>query len=147
MSQERIMVCVSYGPSGERLIKRGIQLAEMLDSPLYVLYISTRSHTEEMNRAHKSYIAHWEKLTSAAGGEFIMQLHPNRKAAKVIAEQAEFYQITQVVIGQSAQTRWEEMTRGSFANELINHMHGVDLHIVAPGRNLLRDSQITEKIC
>lgn len=134
MSNEKIMVCVSYGPSGERLIRRGIRLAEMLQSPLYVLYVNTRNHHEEINQEHKNYISHWKKLTTDAGGEFIIEVQPGRKAAKVIAEQAEAYCITQVVIGQSAQSRWEEMTRGSFANELMSHMLGVDLHIVAPGQ-------------
>ena len=36
---ESILVCVYYGPNGERLIRRGGKLANMLDCPLYILTI------------------------------------------------------------------------------------------------------------
>lgn len=36
---ESILVCVYYGPNGERLIKRGYQLASMTGCPFYVLTV------------------------------------------------------------------------------------------------------------
>lgn len=36
---EVILVCVYYGPNGERLIRRGGKIANMLNCPLYVLTV------------------------------------------------------------------------------------------------------------
>ena len=36
---ERILVCVYYGPNGERLIKRGHKLSQIMNCPLYVMTV------------------------------------------------------------------------------------------------------------
>ncbi len=36
---ESILVCVYYGPNGDRLIQRGSKIANMLDCPLYILTV------------------------------------------------------------------------------------------------------------
>lgn len=41
-TDERILVCVYYGPNGERLIKRGIKIAQMSNCPLYILHIDPK---------------------------------------------------------------------------------------------------------
>ena len=86
---ESILVCVFYGPNGERLISRGHRLASMLDCP-----------------------------------------------AKVIAEVAHEFNITQIIIGQTARSRWEEITKGSFLNMLLREIPFVDLHVVSVARTV-----------
>ena len=45
--------------------------------------------------------------------EFIMLDNEKRPVSKVIAEVAREKNITQIVLGQTAQSRWEQMTKGS----------------------------------
>src|SRR5699024_3243618 len=55
---------------------------------------------------------------------------------KVIAEVAYNLNITQIIIGQTPQNRWEEITKGSFANALLREMTFVDVHIVSVDRRI-----------
>ncbi len=36
---ESILVCVYYGPNGERLIRRGHKMASIMNCPIYILTV------------------------------------------------------------------------------------------------------------
>ena len=76
-----------------------------------------------------------EKLSDELEVEkFILQDNEKRPIQKVIAEVAKNYSISQIIVGQSAQSRWEEITKGSFLNVLLKEVPFVDFHIVAVQR-------------
>src|SRR5690606_36372247 len=60
-----------------------------------------------------------------------------------IASIAHKYNITQIVIGQTPQNRWEANTNGSFANVLMRAMSSVDIHIVSMDRSLNTEEEDT----
>jgi len=141
---ECILVCVYYGPNGERLIRRGGKLAAMLECPLYVLTVDSQPEDEwDIEKIH--YIAAWRKLAREYGAEFIIKYNEKRSVAKVIGELAVEKKITQVVLGQTAQNRWEEITKGSFVNVLLNEIPFADLHIISVSRDLKNIDQFYEK--
>jgi two-component system sensor histidine kinase KdpD len=39
--------------------------------------------------------------------------------------------VTQIVIGEPLRSRWQEMLRGSFVNELIRKADNIDIHVIA----------------
>lgn len=133
---ESILVCVYYGPNGERLIKRGSKLAQMLDCPLYILTVDPLPY-DEFDAEKSGFIDRWKELADELGAEeFILLDNEKRPTAKVIAEVAHKNNITQIVIGQTAQNRWEEITKGSFVNALLRVISFVDIHIVSFDRTL-----------
>ena len=133
---ESILVCVFYGPNGERLISRGNRLATMLDCPLYILTVDPIS-IDEFDAEKASYIERWRELAEEyEAEEFIVRDNEKRPSAKVIAEVAHGFNITQIVIGQTARSRWEEITKGSFLNMLLREIPFVDLHVVSVARTV-----------
>jgi two-component system sensor histidine kinase KdpD len=130
---ESVMVCVHYGPHGQRLIQRGSQLAHLLGAPFRVLTVDT-SEDNEYNSGKEQYISVWEKLAKEAGGEFLKLKCHGRKASEVIVETAREHGVTQIIIGQSGQTWWEEITQGDFVNDLVELLGPIDLHIVSVQR-------------
>jgi two-component system sensor histidine kinase KdpD len=44
-------------------------------------------------------------------------------------------QVTQIVLGQPARSRWEEILRGSLINRLVRLNAGVDIHLVPRNRD------------
>lgn len=133
---ERILVCVYYGPNGERLIRRGHELSQFSDSPFYVLTVD-RLSSDEFDAEKASYIEHWQELSRDLGAEkFILKDNESRPIAKVIKEVAYKYNITQVIIGEIPQNRWEEITKGSFVNTLLRELVFIDIHIVSVDRAL-----------
>ncbi len=133
MNNESIMVCVHYGPHGQRLIQRGSQLARLLHAPLTVLTVDSAGDNE-YNREKQQYLSGWENQTKEAGGQFLNRKCNGKKTVEVIVETAREKNITQIVMGQSSQTLWQEITRGSFINDLMELLGPTDLHIVAVQR-------------
>ena len=133
MSEEKIMVGVHYSLNGERLIRRGIRLAQLLDAPLIVLSV-LHEPISELDMERQQYYNLWKKLTEEAGGTFLVKVNEDRELAEVIADVAHQHGVTQLIIAQSVRSFWEEITRGSLVKDLIEHLGAIDLHIVAVQR-------------
>lgn len=133
---ESILVCTFYGPNGERLINRGHKLATILDCPLYVLTVDPLPF-DKFDEGKSGYVERWKELADELDVEdFMLKDNVKRPAPKVIAETAHNLNITQIIIGQSPQNRWEEITKGSFANALLKEMTFIDVHIVSVDRRI-----------
>ncbi|MBM0066678.1 universal stress protein [Alkalicoccobacillus gibsonii] len=144
---ESILVCVYYGPNGERLIKRGCKIASMLDCPLYILTIDALPY-DELDAEKSDYIDRWKQLAQEHNvEEFMIRDNEKRPAVKVIAEVAREKHITQIIIGQTAKSRWEEITKGSFMNVLLREVPFVDFHVVSVDRALKGEEGHYEKGC
>ena len=60
----------------------------------------------------------------------------NVQSVKQLLESAHKNNITQIIIGQTAQSRWEEITKGSFLNVLLRDIPFVDFHVVSIDRSI-----------
>lgn len=134
---ESILVCVYYGPNGRRLIQRGHQLAEIIECPLYVLTVDELAY-DQFDKKKSRYIDEWKELSEKFNvKEFILLDNEKRPVSKAIADIAHQYNITQVIIGQTPQNRWEEITKGSFSSALQREISSfVDIHIVSMDRSI-----------
>lgn len=138
---ERLLVCAYYGPNGERLIRRGAKIADMLDCPLYILTVENRAEAE-LDEDRKQTLAAWKQLAEDLGAEeFIVVYDDKRPAYKVISDVARRKQITQILLGQTPKSRLQELAEdlaggGSIVNALLRELSFVDLHIVSVGREL-----------
>lgn len=134
--EESILVCVYYGPNGERLIRRGYQIASMFHCPLYLLTVEPLP-LEELDAEKADYIERWKELARELNvKEYIIKDNEKRPVSKVIGEVAREKHITQIILGQTAQSRWREITKGSIINVLLRELPFIDLHIVSIARNL-----------
>lgn len=85
---ESILVCIYYGPNGERLIQRGCRIAKVFDCPLYILTVDRKAFGElDAEKSH--YITKWKRLAEKNGADaFILKDNEERPIYKVIAEVA-----------------------------------------------------------
>ncbi|MDS9472137.1 universal stress protein [Sporosarcina pasteurii] len=143
---ESILVCVYYGPNGERLIRRGHKMATIMNCPLYILTVDPLPF-DEFDAEKSEYVERWQELAEEFGvTKFIIRDNEKRPSAKVIKEVAHEHNITQIIIGQTAQSRWEEITKGSFMNVLLREMSFVDFHVVSVDRAMKdEDDDMFEK--
>ena len=136
---ECILVCVYYGPNGERLIQRGCKMASMMDCPLYIMTVDPAPF-DELDAEKSEYITKWRKLAEQHNAEaFILKDNEKRPFTKVIAEVVRQKHVTQIILGQTAQSRWEQIAKGSIINSLLKELPFVDLHIVSVARALKSD--------
>ncbi|MEH7225532.1 universal stress protein [Bacillus sp. JJ1566] len=133
---ESILVCVYYGPNGERLIQRGCKIAKMLDCPLYILTVDPKPF-DDLDPEKVNYITRWKELAEQHSADaFIIKDNEKRPISKVIADVAREKNITQIILGQTAQSRWEQIAKGSIINSLLKEIPFVDLHIISVARYL-----------
>ncbi|GAA0382292.1 universal stress protein [Bacillus horti] len=131
---ECILVCISYGPNAERLIRRGWRIAQSLTAPLYILSVCSVNH--EVDTKREDHEKEWKKLAKQYNGSLMIVENKSKKVSEIIANVAREKHVSQIVIGQSPRTRWEEILRGSIINEILNQIEFIDVHIVSVQREL-----------
>ena len=129
-TNEKILVCVQHRKNAERLIRRGWRIASRLKADLFVLNVS-RSTMEKISAGKRDQIKQWKRLSAQFGAEFIFKIANQRHISETIAHVATEKNITQIVLGQSARSRWEEIRKGSIVNTIMRHTDGIDIHIVS----------------
>ncbi|MBU7582561.1 MAG: sensor histidine kinase KdpD [Nostoc sp. TH1S01] len=124
---ERVLVCVSTYPNSLQLLRRGARLANYMNAPLYVVFVADPERF--LNKEESLHIHNCEKLCQEFAGTFIRVTNSN--IAKAIAEVAEKYRITQIVIGESQRSRWQILFKGSLTQKLVRLLKNIDIHIIA----------------
>jgi two-component system, OmpR family, sensor histidine kinase KdpD len=127
--KEVIFVCVNSTPHAERLIRRGFRTAYRLKAAWYVNYVQVG---DTISDELKLRLNAMERLTVRLGGKFIVHKCPKPKQiAHVLSSKADEVETTQLVIGQSQLSFWEELRKGSVVRQLIRSSRHMDVLIVA----------------
>ncbi|ABA20815.1 Osmosensitive K+ channel Signal Transduction Histidine Kinase, sensor domain protein [Trichormus variabilis ATCC 29413] len=124
---ERVLVCVSTYPQSLQLLRRGARLANYMNAPLYVVFVANPEHF--LTKEESLHIDTCEKLCKEFAGTFIRVTSGDIGTA--IAQVAEQYRITQIVIGESQRSRWQILLKGSLTHKLVRLLKNIDLHIIA----------------
>lgn len=127
---ERVLVCISTHPNSLRLIRRGAKIAGYMNAPLYVLLVSNPGRS--LTKTESRYVETCKRLCQKADGEFLQILGEN--PAEEIVKAARSYRVTQVVVGQSHQSRWQDFLGGSLVSRLTRSLKQIDVHIVSTSR-------------
>ncbi|MCP1161076.1 KdpD-like non-kinase potassium sensor [Bacillus infantis] len=130
---EKILVCVQYGPTAEKLIRRGWRMAHRMKAELYILNVTAEKRSDS-SPVNEQKIKEWQMLAEQFNATIILEEKRSRKPAAVIIEVAKKLNVTQILLGQSARTRWEEIKKGSIVNMIMRETSNIDIHIVADGR-------------
>ncbi len=129
---ERVLVCVSTYPNSVQLLRRGARLAAYMNAPFYVILVDQPDRF--LTKAESFHIETCEKLCEEFNGTFLRVRSTD--VPKAIAEVAERERITQIVIGETQQSRWKQILKGSFTQRLLQLTRNkhIDLHIIATKR-------------
>lgn len=129
-ANERILVCVNYRPNAERLIRRGWRIASRLKCQLYILNIPDKP-VQDLDDATYKKLRMIEQIAKDLGAQFHIRALNGKKPAQVIVDFVKEKGITQLILGQSARSRWEEITKGSILNKIMKDTRYVDILVVA----------------
>ena len=69
------------------------------------------------------------RLTEDLGGEF-RRLEADDPVEAVLSFAYQQH-VTQIVVGESLRSRWQELIRGSFVTRLIQRASNIDVHVIA----------------
>lgn len=125
-AQEKILVCVNLNFNAEYLIRRGYRIAKVLKTELFVLYAKKRyvQTKEELIKLEKL-----EKLCKQLDAE--LRIETAKDPAKLIIKFAKSKNITQIIMGPSARTRFHEILKGSIIRKIMSEIKYVDVLVVA----------------
>ena len=123
-TRERILVCVSRPDVSEMLIRRGSRIAGRTGGELLVMHVSDQEEPVD-----REWVDSTRRLVRELDGEF--EVLRAEDAVEAVLSYAYRQNITQILVGESLRSRWQELLRGSFVNELIRKASNIDIHVIS----------------
>jgi two-component system, OmpR family, sensor histidine kinase KdpD len=128
-TSERILVGITAAPGTDTIVRRASRMASRIKAELHVLHIISG---EGANRSHDTQLDLLRQLTTDVGAHWneIRADDP----AQALYDFARAHQITQIVVGSSGRSRWQELKSGGSIVRKISQLAapaGIDVHIIA----------------
>jgi two-component system, OmpR family, sensor histidine kinase KdpD len=115
-ASERVLVCINEHPSAAELIRRARRVADSFKAPWTALYVEGSRHLS-LSEAGKDRVAESLRLAQRLGAGIATV--PGRGIADAVLDFARRNNVTQILIGKSARTRWFEIVNGSVVRDLL----------------------------
>ena len=128
-TSERILVGVTAAPGTDTIVRRASRMASRIKAELHVLHIVSG---DGVKRSHEGQLAFLRQLTTDVGAHWNEVRGDD--PAQALFEFARTHQITQIVVGSSGRSRWQEMRSGGSIVRKISQLAapaGIDVHIIA----------------
>jgi two-component system sensor histidine kinase KdpD len=126
---ERIMIAVSAAPGTDAVLRRAARIALRAHASLHAVYVLGDNSSRPASKEALAAIKH---LTEDLGG--IWHEITADDPAPALVQFAKDNQITQIVLGASRRSRWEQVTsRASVVQRVLRFARqaGVDVHVIA----------------
>jgi two-component system sensor histidine kinase KdpD len=125
---EKVMVCLSTRPGTERLLRVGSRVAGRLATNWYAVYV-----TKPDDKGHNDPEAHhrleeYQRMARDLGAQVVSLTDRNVSDALIRFAQQE--NISHVVFGQSARSRFDILLRGSVLNRFLSEVRDVTVQVV-----------------
>jgi two-component system sensor histidine kinase KdpD len=127
---ERVLVCVSEDPRSAGLVRYAKRLSDRLHSPWIVLYVEGR-RSLQLSEEDRDRIADTLRLAESLGAEAITIPDADGRIVDSVIAYAHANNVTQIIIGKSARSRWFEILHGSVVHDLVRRSGNISVHVIA----------------
>jgi two-component system, OmpR family, sensor histidine kinase KdpD len=124
-TRERIMVAVTGAPGTDNVVRRAARIAARTKGDFLAVHVASAEQTatrpvDEIRKLADDLGAEWHEISSD-------------DPARALVDFGERHQVTQIVLGASRRSRWEELTKGSVVRRVIRFASDsdVDVHVIA----------------
>jgi two-component system sensor histidine kinase KdpD len=134
---EKVMVCLSTRPGTERLLRIGARVAGRLATNWYAVYVSRPDEDKghgDPEAFHR--LEDYQRMARDLGAQVVTLTDRNVSDALIRFAQQE--NISHVVFGQSARSRWDILLRGSVLNRFLSEIRDVTVQVVPMQKPLRR---------
>lgn len=134
---EKVMVCLSTRPGTERLLRVGARIAGRLNSNWYAVYV-TKSNDDKGHGDPEAFhrLEEYERMARDLGAQVVNLT--DRNVSDALIHYAQQENISHVVFGQSARSRWDILLRGSVLNRFLSEVRDVTVQVVPMSKPLRR---------
>lgn len=124
---DRLMVCVSPSPASMRLVRAAKRRADRRNAPWLAVYVETPAN-QRMPESDQARVARTLRLAEQLGAETISI--PGRKPADDLIQYARSRNVTEIIIGKSSRSWWQEVRYGSIVGDLIRKSGPIDVYVI-----------------
>jgi len=130
---EKVMVCLSSRPGTERLLRAGARIAGRLATNWYAVYVET-SDSNHRHDDPESFarLEEYERMARELGARVVTL--KGKSVAETLIDFAQQENISHVVFGQSARSRFDILLRGSIINRFLAEMRETTVQVVPMSR-------------
>ena len=134
---EKVMVCLSARPGTERLLRVGARIAGRLNSNWYAVYV-TKPNDDKGHGDPEAFqrLEDYERMARDLGAKVVNLT--DRNVSDALIHYAQQENISHVVFGQSARSRWDILLRGSVLNRFLSEVRDVTVQVVPMHKPLRR---------
>jgi len=125
---ERLLVCISPGTLGERLIRTARRLADELNAEWFAVYVETPDQAG-ISQEQRDQVARALRLAEELGARSISL--PGHSVAGTIMDYARRHNVTKVIAGKPLTSRWRELLRRSTVDQLIRLSGSIDVYVIS----------------
>ena len=125
-ARERVVVALTGGAGSETLLRRGARIAtRAAGGDLIACHVQS---AEGLASTDPAELARLRRLAGDLGAEF--QNVSGADVAEAILDHARGVNATQIVVGVSRRSRWQQILRPSIASEVADRSGDIDVHLV-----------------
>jgi two-component system sensor histidine kinase KdpD len=129
-TRERIIVALAGAPDTDHVIRRAARMAQRAKGDLIgVRVISDTGLKSGNEEATAEVAAEQRRLLEELGGEY-RQITSN-DVASALVDLARSENATQIVLGASGRSRWQELVSGSVINTVVRLSGPIDVHVIS----------------
>jgi two-component system sensor histidine kinase KdpD len=125
---EKVMVCLSTRPGTERLLRVGSRIAGRLATNWYAVYVTRPDDRGHGDPEAYQRLEEYMRMARDLGAQVVNLTDRNVSDALIRFAQQE--NISHVVFGQSARSRWDILWRGSVLNRFLSEVRDVTVQVV-----------------
>jgi two-component system sensor histidine kinase KdpD len=130
---EKVMVCLSSRPGTERLLRAGARIAGRLATNWYAVYVETPDDDKRHGDPEAfARLEEYERMARELGARVINL--KGKSVAETLIDFAQQENISHVVFGQSARSRFDILLRGSIINRFLAEMRETTVQVVPMNR-------------
>lgn len=126
---EKVMVCMSPRMGTDRLLRTGARIAGRLATNWYAVYVLPPGKEQEnLAPVETERMQEYERMARDLGARVVVLRE--KKVADALIEFAQRENISHVVFGQSARTRFDILLRGSVLNRFLSEAGDATVQVV-----------------
>ena len=125
-TRERVIVALTGAPGRDHLIRRAARIAQRAHGELLGVHVQ---RDDGLSGPANTHLDGGRELLGEVGGSYRAITGTDIAAALVAFARRE--NATQIVLGATSRSRWQELTQGSIINRVIRLSGPIDVHVIS----------------
>jgi two-component system sensor histidine kinase KdpD len=125
-TRERVVVAITGSPNGDTLIRRAARMAQRTRGDLIGVHVRA---SDGLTGPGAGLLDEHRRLVEELGGSYQEVVGDDVGVALVRFAQAEH--ATQLLIGATHRSRWQELLRGSIISRVVRQAGSIDVHVIS----------------